>query len=172
MADPGEARHDAIDHIQRAWRRQRPDVDVASIGILSRISRIARYLDRHRHRALAALGTDAVTLDALATLRRSGPPFRLTAGELRRAALITSGAVTQRLDKLEAAGLVRREQHGPDKRVVYVVLTDAGRDLVDATLIGLMRREDPLLAPLTPAERRTLEGLLHRWLLWFERHHP
>lgn len=160
---------DAIDLVQRAWRVQRPDVDVTSIGILSRVTRIARYLNRSRTRALAALGTDAVTLDVLATLRRSGPPFRMTAGELMRASLISTAAVTQRLDKLESLGLVRRSSEGPDRRVVWVTLADSGRDVADGTLAGLMDRETPLLTPLSPEERRQLEDLLHRWLLWLER---
>jgi len=164
----GKERLDAIDRVQQAWRRQRPDVDVSSIGVLSRVSRIAVHLDRARHRALADLGTDAMTLDVLATLRRSGHPFRLTAGQLQRAALITSGAVTQRVDRLEAAGLVRRDSEGPDKRVVFITLTEAGRNLADTTLAGLMEREELLLAPLTEAQRQHLEILLHHWLLWFE----
>jgi len=163
---------DAIDRIQRAWQAQRPDVDVSSIGVLSRATRIARYLERTRQQALAELGTDAMTLDVLATLRRSGLPFRLTAGQLRSSALITSGAVTKRVDKLEAAGLVRRDNGGPDKRVVFVELTDAGRALADDTLARLMEREAPLLTPLTPTQRDELETLLHRWLLWLEQHHP
>lgn len=163
---------DLVDRLQQAWRAQRPDVDVSSIGILSRVTRIARYLSRARGDALAALGTDAPTLDVLATLRRSGPPFRLSAGELRQSALITAGAITQRVDRLVAAGLVRRVTGGPDRRVVFVCLTAAGRRLADRTLVGLMEREAQYLDPLNATERRQLERLLRRWLLWLERHHP
>ncbi|SRR5260370_13837712 len=170
--DPPAEQLDTIDRIQQAWRRQRPDVDVSSIAVLSRVARIARYLERARHRALAELGTDGVTLDVLATLRRSGAPFRLTASELQRAALITSGAVTQRVDRLEAAGLVRRERGESDKRAVYVSLTDAGRDLVDTIFVALMRREERLLGPLTPGQRRHLQDLLRTWLLWLEQNDP
>jgi DNA-binding MarR family transcriptional regulator len=172
LVDPPAGQPDAIDRIQQAWRRQRPDVDVSSIAVLSRVTRIARHLERARHRALAELGTDAMTLDVLATLRRSGAPFRLTAGELQRAALITSGAVTQRLDRLEAAGLVRRQRGGPDKRSVYVSLTGTGRALIDKILAGLMQREERLLDPLTPGQRQHLQELLRGWLLWLEHNDP
>jgi DNA-binding MarR family transcriptional regulator len=159
---------DGVDAIDDAWRRERPDIDSSSIGIITRIWRLARFLDRARGEALAKLGTDATTLDALATLRRAGRPYRLTAGEMQRRSLVTAGAVTQRLDKLEHAGLVRREGDQRDGRVVQVVLTASGRRLVDRIFVELMRQEQALLAPFTHRERETLVALLRRWLSWFE----
>jgi DNA-binding MarR family transcriptional regulator len=159
---------DGVDAIEEAWRRERPDVDGSSIGIITRIWRLARFLDRARGDALAGLGTDSSTLDALATLRRAGRPYRLTAGEMQRLSLVTAGAITQRLDRLERAGLVRREGDERDGRVVHVVLTAHGRRLVDRIFVELMRQEQALLAPLTQQDRQTLVVLLRRWLSWFE----
>jgi DNA-binding MarR family transcriptional regulator len=159
---------DGVDAIEEAWRRERPDVDGSSIGIITRIWRLARFLDRARGDALAGLGTDSSTLDALATLRRAGRPYRLTAGEMQRLSLVTAGAITQRLDRLERAGLVRREGDERDGRVVHVVLTARGRRLVDRIFVELMRQEQALLSPLSQRERQTLVVLLRRWLSWFE----
>ncbi len=160
---------DAVDEIQEAWARERPDLDVTSIGVITRLWRLAGHLERARRAGLAQLGTDAATLDALATLRRAGPPHRLRAGAMQRASLLTSGAISQRLDRLEAGGLVRRRPDRADGRVVMVELTARGRALVDEAVSGLMDQERELLAPFSAADRRTLARLLRRWLLWFER---
>jgi DNA-binding MarR family transcriptional regulator len=159
---------DMADRIQAAWQRERPDIDTSSIGVITRIVRLARHLERARSEELRDIGTDSATLDVLATLRRAGSPYQLTPGELQRAALVTSGAITQRLDKLEPAGLVRREPHPSDGRVVVVQLTADGLREVDRVVQELMRRESGLLAPLTDADRANLETLLRRWLLRFE----
>jgi DNA-binding MarR family transcriptional regulator len=159
---------DGVDAIEEAWRRERPDVDSTSISIVTRIWRLGRFLDRGRAQALARLGTDPTTLDALATLRRAGAPYRLTAGEMARRSLVTPGAVSQRLDKLEQEGLVRREADKKDGRVVHVQLTARGRDLVDNMFVGIMEQEQALLAPFSRQERKALASLLRRWLSWFE----
>jgi DNA-binding MarR family transcriptional regulator len=159
---------DTVDAIELAWRRERPDVDSSSIGIITRIWRLARFLDRARDQALSALGTDAATLDALATLRRAGKPYRLTAGEMQRRSLVTAGAISQRLDRLEDLGLVRRERDTRDGRVVHVTLTTRGKRLVDRVFRALMEQEHELLGSLTPDERAELTRLLRRWLGFFE----
>jgi DNA-binding MarR family transcriptional regulator len=159
---------DSVDNIEDAWLRERPDIDCSSIGVITRIWRLARHLERARAETLAALGTDASTLDALATLRRAGKPYRLTAGEMHRRSLVTAGAITQRLDKLEAARLVRRVRDRRDARVVHVTLTSRGRRLVDSVFVALMRQEQAILAPFTAGERRHLARLLRRWLRGFE----
>jgi DNA-binding MarR family transcriptional regulator len=159
---------DIADRIQEAWQRERPDLDVSSIGVLTRVVRIARHLDRARARELREIGTDAATLDVLATLRRAGGPYTLTAGELQRTALVTSGAVSQRLDKLERAGFVRRISDVRDGRLVQVELTKKGLREVDRIVEELMLREAQLLEPLTSREQEQLEKLLRRWLLSFE----
>jgi DNA-binding MarR family transcriptional regulator len=159
---------DSVDAIEQAWRKERPDVDSTSIGIITRIWRLGRFLDRGRAEALARLGSDPTKLDALATLRRAGAPYRLTAGEMARRSLVTPGAVSQRLDKLEHERLVRREPDDADGRVVHVQLTARGRDLVDHIFVALMEQEQAVLAPFSRDERRALAVLLRRWLSWLE----
>lgn len=159
---------DSVDAIQAAWRRERPEVDVSSIAIITRIWRLAHHLGAARAQTLAALGTDASTLDALATLRRSGPPYRLTAGEMQRRSLVTAGAISQRLDKLEEAGLVCRQRDSNDRRIIHICLTPRGRRLVDRVFAAIMEQEQLLLRSLTGPERERLEPLLKRWLSAFE----
>ena len=159
---------DAIDRIEAAWRRERPDVDVSSVGIVSRIWRIARHLEQARKERLAEHGTDRVTLDVLAMLRRSGPPFRMTAGELTHHSLISSGGVSQRLEKLERAGLVTRHIHSDDRRRIDVELTAAGVELIDSILADLMAHEATLLDGLDPCEQEDLRRILKRLLARFE----
>jgi DNA-binding MarR family transcriptional regulator len=162
------SKRDLADDIQAAWRRERPDLDVQSIGILTRIVRIARHLQRTREEELRAIGTDSVTLDVLATLRRAGPPYRLTAGDLQRSALVTAGAISQRLQKLEVAGLLRRRPDPRDGRQVRVQLTEAGIRESNRIVEELMRRETQLLVGVSPKDRKPLEALLRRWLLRLE----
>ena len=164
----GRASEDAIDRIEAAWRRERPDVDVSSVGIVSRIWRISRHLEQARKERLAEHGTDRVTLDVLAMLRRAGPPFRLTAGELTHHSLISSGGVSQRLEKLERAGLVTRHIHTEDRRRVDVQLTPAGVELIDSILADLMGHEAALLDILAPWEQEDLRRVLKRLLARFE----
>ena len=159
---------DQVDRVEAAWRRERPDIDVSSVGVVSRIWRIGRHLQRNRREQLEALGTDSVTLDVLATLRRSGPPYRRTAGELMKSALITSGGVSQRLDKLEKAGLVTRQMHPTDRRRVDVQLTPAGVELVDAVVAEVMEQETKHLSRLDPSEQEQLHTLLRKLLAGFE----
>jgi DNA-binding MarR family transcriptional regulator len=164
-ADLGE---DAIDRIEDAWRRERPDVNVSSVGIISRIWRIGRHLEQARKERLAEHGTDRVTLDVLAMLRRSGPPFRMTAGELTHHSLISSGGVSQRLEKLERAGLVTRHIHSEDRRRIDVALTPAGVELIDSILADLMAHEAALLDVLAPWEQEDLRRVLKLLLARFE----
>ena len=166
--DHVDAVEDAIDRIEAAWRRERPDVDVSSVGIVSRIWRISRHLEQARKERLAEHGTDRVTLDVLAMLRRSGPPFRMTAGELTHHSLISSGGVSQRLEKLERAGLVTRHIHTDDRRRIDVELTAAGVELIDSILADLMTHEAALLDGLDLSEQKDLRRILKRLLARFE----
>lgn len=161
---------DGIDRVEAAWRRERPDIDVSSIGIISRLWRVSRHLEKERKDRLAELGTDRVTLDVLAMLRRSGAPYRRTAGELTHSSLITSGGVSQRLDKLERAGLVTRHIHPNDRRRIDVQLTDEGVRLVDEVLAELMEHETKLLAVLSDTNKEDLRRALKVLLAAFE--HP
>lgn len=159
---------DRVDRVEAGWRRERPDIDVSSVGIVTRVWRIGRHLDRHRKERLEALGTDRMALDVLAMLRRAGPPYRRTAGELMQSALITSGGMSQRLERLEAAGLVSRHMHPEDRRKVEVELTPLGTALVDEVTGDIMANESKLLDVLDPAEQQQLRGLLKKLLSAFE----
>lgn len=159
---------DSVDRIEEAWRRERPDINVSSVGIVTRIWRIGRQLERNRKQRLELMGTDRVTLDVLATLRRSGPPYQRTASELMHSALITSGGVSQRLEKLERAGLITRSVNPADRRRVEVRLTPAGVEQVDSVVADVMEHEMKLLSRLSPDEQETLVRLLRKLLSEFE----
>jgi len=159
---------DEVDDLVAAWRAQRPDLDVEPLQVLSRISRLARHLDIARRGAFADHGLESWEFDVLSALRRQGPPFQLTPGALLRATLVTSGTMTNRIDRLAAAGLVRREPDPRDKRGVLVILTSRGQERVDAALADLLHRERALLAGLDTAEREHLAELMRILLAPFD----
>jgi DNA-binding MarR family transcriptional regulator len=159
---------DEVDELVAAWRVQRPDLDVEPLQVLSRVSRLARHLDIARRGAFAAHGLEAWEFDVLSALRRAGPPFQLTPGALLRATLVTSGTMTNRIDRLAAAGLVRREPDPRDRRGVLVTLSAEGRAVVDAALTDLLDREQALLARLGDDQRQQLADLLRTLLAPFD----
>ena len=163
MTDPGR---DEVDALVDAWRRERPDLDTGPMEVLSRISRLAHQLDRRRAGAFSAHGLEAWEFDVLAALRRSGPPYQLTPGQLVRETGVTSGTMTNRVDRLTVRRLVSREEHPADGRGVLVRLTDQGRETVDAALADLLVAERTMLAALAEPERarlvQTLRALLSR----------
>jgi DNA-binding MarR family transcriptional regulator len=162
------ALRDEVDDLVAAWRAQRPDLDVEPLEVLSRISRLARHLDIARRGAFADHGLESWEFDVLSALRRQGPPFQLTPGALLRATLVTSGTMTNRIDRLAAADLVLREPDPRDKRGVLVTLTDRGLACVDAALADLLGRERALLAGLDSGERRHLADLMRILLAPFD----
>ena len=151
---------DEVDDLVAAWQAERPDLDVRPMQVLSRVSRLARHLDRERRGAFAAHDLESWEFDVLAALRRQGAPYELSPGNLLRATLVTSGTMTNRVDRLEEAGLVRRRPDPQDKRGVLVTLTAAGQSRVDAALADLLAAEQALLAGLPEASRHTLADLL------------
>jgi DNA-binding MarR family transcriptional regulator len=161
---------DHVDQVVEQWRQQRPDLDAAPMAVIGRLSRLARLIDAELARTFRAHDLDGSSFDVLATLRRSGPPYRLTPAELMRSSMITSGAVTQRLDRLEARGLVTRTRNEADARSVHVALTDAGRRLIDDTLPDHLATEHRLLTPLDPEQRDTLAGYLRDLLTALDNH--
>jgi len=167
-ADAESLLRDEVDDLVAAWRAQRPDLDIEPMQVLSRISRLARHLDIARRGAFADHGLETWEFDVLSALRRQGPPFQLTPGALLRATLVTSGTMTNRIDRLAAAGLVRREPDPRDKRGVLVTLTDQGVARADAALADLLRRERVLLAALDPGERQHLADLMRILLAPFD----
>jgi DNA-binding MarR family transcriptional regulator len=154
------AQSDEVDDLVAQWQAQRPDLDVGPMHVLSRVTRLAKHLDIARRSAFASHGLETWEFDVLAALRRVGPPFQLTPGALLRATLVTSGTMTNRIDRLTEAGLVHREPDPRDRRGVLVTLTGEGRARVDAALEDLLSGERKLLAGLDDAERESLSGLL------------
>ncbi|MGH3934738.1 MAG: MarR family winged helix-turn-helix transcriptional regulator [Pseudonocardiaceae bacterium] len=155
---------DHVDRVLEQWSTQRPDLDVSPMAVLGRLSRLSRLIGAELGRTFSAHGLDAASFDVLATLRRSGPPHRLTPGELMRAAMVTSGAITQRLDRLQARGLVTRTPSEADGRGVRVALTDDGRALIDRALPDHVDTEKRLLAALTSTQRDALADALRTLL--------
>lgn len=156
---------DDVDRIVEAWSRERPDLDVAPLQVLSRISRLARLLDQARGAAFSRHDLDGWEFDVLSALRRVGPPYRLSPGMLVQQTLVTSGTMTNRVDRLEKRGFVTRMPSPSDRRGVLVELTPDGRKVVDAAMGDLLASERELLDAL-PAKRReqvaaALRTLLH-----------
>jgi DNA-binding MarR family transcriptional regulator len=151
---------DEVDRIVDAWRRERPDLDVEPLAVFSRISRLARHLDRARRGAFARHELETWEFDVLSALRRSGDPYRLSPGRLVAQTLVTSGTMTNRIDRLEHRGLVERHRSPEDRRGVLVQLTAAGRARVDAAMSDLLDVESAVLAALPAAERPGLAALL------------
>jgi len=160
--------HDEVDDLVARWQVERPDLDVEPLHVLSRVSRLARHLDRARRAAFAAHQLETWEFDVLSALRRQGPPYQLSPGALLRATLVTSGTMTNRIDRLASAGLVRRHPDPLDKRGVLVTLTASGRSVADAALADLLQRERKLLTGLDSGQRRELAGLLRVILAPFD----
>ena len=167
-APAGGPLRDEVDDLVAGWQAERPDLDVAPLQVLSRVSRLARHLDRARRAAFSAHGLEPWEFDVLSALRRTGPPYQLSPGALLRATLVTSGTMTNRIDRLATAGLVERRPDPQDKRGVLVVLTRRGRAVADAALADLLTGERALLAGLGPAQRDQLAGLLRILLAPFD----
>jgi DNA-binding MarR family transcriptional regulator len=146
------------------WASQRPDLDVSPMAVIGRLSRIAQLVDVELRRTFAEHGLDRASFDVLATLRRSDPPHQLTPTELMRSSMVTSGAITQRLDKLEGRGLVARSSNASDGRGVLVALTEEGRKLIEATLPDHLATEHRLLSALSKTERADLAKTLRTLL--------
>jgi DNA-binding MarR family transcriptional regulator len=160
---------DEVDVLVEAWRRERPDLDVAPLGVLSRVSRLARHLDLARREAFAAHDLEPWEFDVLAALRREGAPYTLSPGRLLQVTLVTSGTMTNRIDRLAAKGLVARVPDPNDGRGVQVVLTDAGRGRVDDALTDLLAHERDILSTLPADDREELADLLRRLTVPFDR---
>lgn len=151
---------DEVDDIVAAWQRERPDLDTTPMQVLSRVTRLARHLDRARRAAFAAHSLEPWEFDVLSALRRSGPPYQLSPGRLVTETLVTSGTMTNRVDRLTERGLVSREADPADRRGVQVTLTAAGRSAVDAALDELLEQERSLLSSLPPRDAEALAASL------------
>jgi len=159
---------DEVDRLVAGWRRALPDVDVSPLEVLSRVSRLARHLDRQRTTVLARHDLEIWTFDVLAALRRSNPPHQLSPGQLMAQTLVASGTMTNRIDHLERRGLVRRRPDPGDARSVRVQLTPDGRRRVDEALKDLVARENAILGTLDTGGRTRLADLLRRVVAPFD----
>jgi DNA-binding MarR family transcriptional regulator len=155
--------------IAAAWARERPDLPVASIGILTRIWQVAKLAADDRRRTLAGLGMDAATLDLLSTLRRAGPPYRVSTRELASRSLVTAGAITQRVDRAQRSGLVRRLRPERGSRTVLVELTPEGHAAVEEAVGTVLRHEQGVIDVLDPTEQDQLARMLAVLLRGFRR---
>lgn len=153
---------DDVDRIVSAWRRERPDLDVSPLEVLSRVTRIAKHVDNFRKDAFRTSGLESWEFDVLAALRRAGKPYRLSPKSLLVETLVSSGALTHRLTKLEGRGLVTRSSDPDDGRGVVVALTAAGVRAVDTALSHLIAAEGTLLGRLDPDEQKEVADALRQ----------
>lgn len=159
---------DHVDRILAQWNRERPDLDVAPMGLLGRITRLRTHLAREVEKALSAHGLNSASFDVLATLRRSGPPYRLSPGDLLATTMVSSGTMTNRLDQLEKADLIERLHNPEDRRSVIIALTSKGLALVDEAVAAHVENQHRLVERLSAEERVALDSLLRRFLSEFE----
>jgi DNA-binding MarR family transcriptional regulator len=159
---------DEVDRLVAAWARERPDLDVRPLEVLSRLTRLARHLDKARRAAFASHDLELGEFDVLAALRRAGRPYVLSPGQLLAQTLVTSGTMTNRLDRLEGRGLVQRQPDPDDRRGVRVRLTARGKERVDAALADLLDSEREILRTLSRGDQEELSALLRRLVAPFE----
>ncbi len=155
---------DSVDRIAAQWNAVRPDIDISPMEVIGRVSRLSRLIDRRLAENFARFGLEDWMYDVLATLRRSGEPYELHAGDLMRQSMVTTGAITNRIDRLEQRGLVERAASS-DRRKVIVRLTKQGFDTIERVVDPHMATEREILAGLTERERHDLARLLRSTLL-------
>jgi DNA-binding MarR family transcriptional regulator len=160
---------DEVDELVQAWRRERPDLDTSPMEVLSRVTRLAHYLDRQRRTAFARHQLETWEFDVLAALRRSGEPYQLSPGRLLRETMVTSGTMTNRVDRLVGRGLVTRTNHPEDRRGVLVRLTAEGKQAVDSAISDLMAAEQQILSALPSAQRDQLAESLRQLIAPYDR---
>jgi DNA-binding MarR family transcriptional regulator len=161
--DAMSERPDHVDAIQEQWRRERPDLDPSPQGVIGRLHRVARALTDELTSVYERYGLSEPEFDLLASLRRTGPPFALAAGELAAHTMVTTGGLTKRVDRLVDRGLVEREEVGDDRRRRLVRLTDAGRALIDDAFTAHLANEHRLLALVPAADANHLAHTLRSW---------
>ncbi|PZV05003.1 MAG: MarR family transcriptional regulator [Leptolyngbya sp.] len=162
---------DKIDHILSQWRQESPQLDAYALEIVGRVLRIARLLEKHRETVLAEYGLSVWSFDVLATLRRQGPPYQLKPTDLYSLLMLSSGAMTNRIDRLEKDNIVVRHRDPDDRRSVMVQLTPNGVALADRVIPALLASEQQLLSQFTsPSDRDSLIALLRQVLVALD--HP
>ncbi len=159
---------DEVDRIIAAWRAEAPELDTEPLAVLSRVSRLARHLDLARKRCFGAHGLEVWEFDVLTALRREGPPYQLSPGDLIQQTLSASGTMTNRIDRLAERGLVERLANPADRRGVRVRLSAEGARMVGAAMVDLVAVERDILAPLSLSTKRQLAASLRTLLASFE----
>jgi len=159
---------DEVDRIVSAWNTQRPDLDFSPLEVLSRMDRLSRQLDRARREVFHRSDIEPWEWDVLSALRRAGAPFRLSPKQLLQQTLVSSGTMTNRIDRLVGRRFVRREADPDDGRSILVILTDDGRVRADAAITRLVDAEAELLQALPRTDRDRLAGLLRKLSLSFD----
>lgn len=165
---PAGSAPDSVDRILEVWERELPDLDLATEGIVERIQKLTKYLARAMNETLGEFNLDPGEWWLLAALRRSGPPYRLSPGQLAAHLSLSSGAMTNRLDRLEESGLIRRLPDPTDRRALQIELTEAGWQAWQDS-VGVQARKEFLVASALDAhEKELLNDLLRRLMLQFE----
>ena len=160
--------HDEVDRIVGAWVRERPDLDFAPLQVLSRVGRLARHLDRARRTAFMASGLESWEFDVLSALRRAGSPYQLSPKTLLQQTLVSSGTMTNRIDRLVTRSLVERRTDPNDGRGILVTMTVDGRQRVDTAISTLLVSENELLDGLSAGDQERLAALLRKLSLDFD----
>jgi DNA-binding MarR family transcriptional regulator len=159
---------DEVDRIVDAWTRERPDLDFSPLQVLSRVGRLARHLERARKAAFAASDLELWEFDVLSALRRAGTPYQLSPKALLQQTLVSSGTMTNRIDRLVTRRLVERRTDPNDGRGILVLMTESGRERVDAAIRTLLNAESDLLDRLPKADQERLSSLLRKLSLDFD----
>jgi len=159
---------DEVDRIVDAWSRERSDLDFSPLQVLSRVGRLARHLERARRTAFAASDLELWEFDVLSALRRAGAPYQLSPKALLQQTLVSSGTMTNRIDRLVGRELVERRTDPNDGRGILVVMSPKGRERVDAAISTLLEAESELLDRLPKADQERLSGLLRKLSLDFD----
>jgi DNA-binding MarR family transcriptional regulator len=154
---------DHVGRIMQQWQSERPDLDVSPQGVFGRLHRLAARLTQELVAVYAQFGLDEGEFDVLATLRRSGAPYELTPGALAASSMVSSGAITKRVDRCVDRGLATKRVSERDARSRVVALTANGREVIDRAFEAHIANEHRLLEPLGAKERARLTGLLKTW---------
>ncbi|WP_122054633.1 MarR family winged helix-turn-helix transcriptional regulator [Vibrio sp. Evd11] len=159
---------DAIDRVVEQWAKEKPELETEPMAMMGRIMRIAKYMETQVAELHKKYDMKLGEFDVLATLRRSGKPYRLTPSELIDSMMLTSGAMTNRLDKLEAKGLISREHSKEDRRSVSVQLTKDGLILIDQMMTEHVEMQKKLVKSLSASQKKNTNQLLKTWLSAYE----
>lgn len=157
--------NDHVDMILDQWRQAMPELDPSPMAVIGRMGRISKLMSDEVVQRLTTFDLNMGEFDVLATLRRSGEPYRLTPGQLLQTLMLTSGAMTNRLDKLEQRELIQRQPDPDDRRAVQVQLTDSGLELINRAVVAHVENENRMLTALTDTEQQQLADLLKKLLL-------